>query len=1026
MVTGIDSLAQARIDRIELILRGSSFGLSEVLKLVPRFKQKRVLIVIDQFEELFRFADLDNRLGGSSRDAALRRDEATAFVGLLLATKATKMPLRIVITMRSDFIGDCSRYHGLPEAVTASQFLVPGLTRDERAAAICEPVREAGALIDMELVQKALNDTTEDPDQLPILQHLMMRCWQLACEEGVRASKITPTLTGHHYRAVGGAANALSVHATEILTELRERPKSSGIVPLDLVAKRLFQTLTDVDKSGRVVRRPQRLLDLLHCAVGVNASGNDLADSKVRRTVETVVRRFAEPSCSFLRASRVGDRDDSAIIDIGHEALIRRWDLLKGGSAVDWIREEQEDAEQYRGLVRIAKAGATIPPEELAAIEKWWNRAEPNRYWAARYDKTVIGRQGSDHFDNVLELLDRSRRNAALVEEQKRLQKRSESRRRIYRMATAVSILIAVSSGAVVWAQVRKYQAERDAEMARQNANLITAQAKLSSVRVLAFASDRVARPTGANGAGDAVALLLAKPDWLPNVFEYHQALFHSLLELRERRRITELSAQVSSLALSRDKRIVVGAGPSKGKLLLQFWATDTGRFIDSIELDGAGFPNVRWSPRGDRLFIGASPLSYILKPCSRSRLREYFSDACDQLTVDVLQQIGSAQNPAAQGVWSPDGSRILTGGFQREARLWSSADGKLLGVWNANERKFVEDRNAASQPAAGIAFSPDGEQIAIGSSAGEIFIVDAETLAVEKTLVPREPQAATAIFSLAFNPVDPNMLLSVAPRSVLLWDVASGHAESLPNGGATPFQGVFEPRGTFVATSSDDGALRLFPLESGRRSRAPIILRGHRAPTFALDVSETFLISGSNDRTIRFWDRYAPLSPRLTSDVPGVVEATMQQRDGVLFVTKGHSRVAVKLPEGVDEVRGSDISADGKFVLVVPREGAPIIYLKDQSGKELVRLRGPAEKWKSASFTKSDSAIVGVADDGRVYEWAFYSSLDDLRQTAAQKLPHLLTEGGRGPEDIRISPPQEVLCVLFGGEACRASSNSE
>ena len=56
--------------------------------------------------------------------------------------------MHVLLTMRSDFVGDCARFHGLPEAVSASQFLVPSLTRDRREAVIRGPLDKAGATIE--------------------------------------------------------------------------------------------------------------------------------------------------------------------------------------------------------------------------------------------------------------------------------------------------------------------------------------------------------------------------------------------------------------------------------------------------------------------------------------------------------------------------------------------------------------------------------------------------------------------------------------------------------------------------------------------------------------------------------------------------------------------------------------------------------------------------------------------------------------------------------------------------------------
>ena len=95
-----------------------------------------LLVVVDQFEELFRFR--------RSRQIDNSRDEAIAFVKLLLeATRQTALPIYVVLTMRSDFIGDCMEYPGLPEAVNNGQYLVPRMTRDELGRP--SPVRSRSA-----------------------------------------------------------------------------------------------------------------------------------------------------------------------------------------------------------------------------------------------------------------------------------------------------------------------------------------------------------------------------------------------------------------------------------------------------------------------------------------------------------------------------------------------------------------------------------------------------------------------------------------------------------------------------------------------------------------------------------------------------------------------------------------------------------------------------------------------------------------------------------------------------------------
>ena len=80
-----------------------------------------------------------------------------------------RLPVFVVLTMRSDYLGRSSQFRGLPEALNGSQYLVPRMRRDQLREAIEGPVGMAGARITPQLVARLLNETGDNPDQLPVL-----------------------------------------------------------------------------------------------------------------------------------------------------------------------------------------------------------------------------------------------------------------------------------------------------------------------------------------------------------------------------------------------------------------------------------------------------------------------------------------------------------------------------------------------------------------------------------------------------------------------------------------------------------------------------------------------------------------------------------------------------------------------------------------------------------------------------------------------------------------------------------------
>lgn len=125
-------------DLVDTTLRLGSLGLVDIFAQAHLPEGTQLLVVVDQFEELFRFRA---PAAGAARTAYGPREDAIAFVKLLLEARAqTKIPIHIVPTMRSDFLGDCAQFVGLAEAINEGQYLVPRLTRDEIRAAIAGPV----------------------------------------------------------------------------------------------------------------------------------------------------------------------------------------------------------------------------------------------------------------------------------------------------------------------------------------------------------------------------------------------------------------------------------------------------------------------------------------------------------------------------------------------------------------------------------------------------------------------------------------------------------------------------------------------------------------------------------------------------------------------------------------------------------------------------------------------------------------------------------------------------------------------
>lgn len=392
---------------IAATLGRGSLGLVDAVRQARLAEGEKVLVLVDQFEELFRFR--------AARAATNTGDEASAFVKLMIeAAQQRELSIYVVLTMRSDFLGDCAQFQGLPEAINDGQYLIPRMTRDDRRMAIVGPVGVSRAKMAEPLINRLLNDVGDNPDQLPILQHALMRTWDYWAAHRRDGEPIGL----EHYEAIGTMTEALSRHADEAWSELPDERSR-------LVAEKLFKSLTEKGADNREIRRPTRLSEI--------AAAAEATEAEVIATIDV----FRREGRSFLMPPVDVKLSSGTVIDISHESLIRNWVRLQ-----KWVEEEAQSARIYHRLAESAvlhregKEGLLADPALQIAIE-WREKEKPNRAWANHYHS---------EFDTAISFLDASRssRDSQLRAEQQRL-----ARQRKLRFALTLGLILVLALGGI-------------------------------------------------------------------------------------------------------------------------------------------------------------------------------------------------------------------------------------------------------------------------------------------------------------------------------------------------------------------------------------------------------------------------------------------------------------------------------------------------------------------------------------------------------------------------------------------------
>jgi energy-coupling factor transporter ATP-binding protein EcfA2 len=330
-----------------------------------------VLLLVDQFEELFRYGDY------------VGQQAAEAFIALLLhSAQNEEVPIYVVLTMRSEYLGNCALIPGLAERINQGLYLTPRMDRQSCREAIEGPANLFGFSIEPKLVNQILNDMasfapfergagaggagtgagatqlSRRADQLPLMQHLLNRLWTRA----EAAGDGPVVLTYADYVAVGGLEGALASHGQAVIDGLA--PDDRAAVPT------VFRALVSGRDAASAVRRAVPFAEL---------------EQEAGPAARKVVEAFRARSCNFLRPEAHVPLAPDTLIDISHESLIRQWGLLSG-----WTKAEADDGATWQRLIDRearwqADQGGLLTGRDLAVMEQWWDNDPPTADWTQRH-----------------------------------------------------------------------------------------------------------------------------------------------------------------------------------------------------------------------------------------------------------------------------------------------------------------------------------------------------------------------------------------------------------------------------------------------------------------------------------------------------------------------------------------------------------------------------------------------------------------------------------------------------------------
>jgi WD40 repeat protein len=960
---------------------------------------ENLMLIVDQFEELFRF-----RAGSLPRDGG---NTAALFVNLLLnAVDQHEVPIYVLITMRTDFLGECAQFRGLPEALNDCYYLVPRLTRLQQQEAIERPLQEQGVEIAPAVVQRLLNDSAEEPDQLPVLQHLLKRMW----ENWDGAERPISLLD---YDAVGGWTDAINREAEGVLNRFKN--EYAGI-------RRLFEWITERGTGGKPVRRPRPVTEC------VEVSGIS------RDRLAVIVRAFQERG--LLRPF---DKQGTSLIDLPHESVMWYWAQLGR-----WIAEEAEHAAQLRFLLQSAQRKVRLIGLALESARKLRSDWQTQKLRSLRY----VQEEDLDQIDRWLN-------------ESERLAKK-EKRWRFWTWGIAGAASVVLSALAI---QAWLTQRERDLAEARE----LSAWAALSLTDdperslILGLRAWKVGRAIvpglqqllheavleshvrrtlrgheapvwGIAWSPDGTKLATASEDKTAKVWEARSG--RQLLTLRGH------EASIWSIAWSPDGSKLATASDDK---TAKVWDASTGHTLLTLHGHQASARSIAWSPDGTRLATASFDNTGKVWEASTGRelltLRGHqgyvwaiawsrdgskLATASDDKTARVwnaktgnhLQTLTGHGEPLWSVAWSPDGRKLATASTDNTARVWEASTGHNLLTFSDHHDHVWS-----------VEWSPDGRKVASGSDDNTAKIWDAST---GQQLVTMHGHQGS-VWSVAWSPDGTKLATASDDNMAKVWEAGTGRELPILRGhGAFLRSIVWSPDGRKVATGSDDKSAKIWDASTGRQL---VTLKAHQGAVSSVGWSPdgSKLATASSDNTAKVWAADSGQELLTLRGHEGSVWSIAWSPDGSKLATAGWDKTAkvwdAHTGRALLQVHGHEASV---WSIAWSPDGSKLGTGSDDStartwdartGQKLQRMDGHQGSVWSVAWSPDSKKLATASWDKTVKVWDARSGREVLTLHAHEgpvysvawerQGKRLASAGGDGIAQLYVMDPNELLKVV-------------
>lgn len=919
--------------------------LNKLDEAISQLSGNSVILVVDQFEELFTFRSSE----GVQTDEDLKKDRQTReeFIKKML-TFAQRQ--KVVITMRADFLGECANYNNLKTQINNKKnfVLVGPMETKELAEVIQKQANAAGLRFEAGLNTLILAEVEQEPGAMPLLQYALKllyerRCGRWLCDED--------------YHNIGGVRKAIATIADNFYNSLKSEAEKEQVKNIFLRLTRLQQSLVPDDKP-KYMRKRVYLKDL--------SPNKD--DSQTVEEINKLLDRLAGAEARLLVKSGGGENQEDTV-EVAHEALMNYWPTFKA-----WWAENQVNLQLRESIQQVLSQWQETKDESLLMRGSQLEAAQE-----LLKQKDFLNDNEKDYVQASIE--------AQNYQKGKELEQ-------VIATHTAYSQLLFVSN----------QRLDALAELIKAGEKLqqglkISAAAEFSFLVTFGQILAEIDEINSFKAHEEYVSSVVFSPD--DQIIA--SASYDKTIKLwkRDGTLIQTLSGHennVMDLCFSPDGKLLASASLDD---TIKLWEKqDTlppqWKLVQTLAEHSAWVFAVKFSPKGNFIASGSMDNTVILWQCQDQGYLPYkiLQGHTDQVVGVAFspdgEMVASASEDKTIKLWTLEGELLKTlegheemvtsVSFADSQTLISSSKDKTIRLWEINGKQL--SRKSSKSIVKFITFSEDSQKIASANEDGTIvvwqkdesnyltklrtltghkdkvlavsFSSDSNTIvscSCDKTIKLWQGQGkfegySQKIISIDFSADSQMIAIASEDGTVKLWDNKGKLQQNLPTDQSEIVDVKFNPVNDTIATASKDGTVKLLSLK-GELLETKVIPsnEAHELRNISFSPDGTLMAIASNDGTVKLWHPGDDVIKVLQQHESGVNRVTFSpcgkkiasaSRDATVIVWNLDGTIYRTLKGHRSGVYDAEFSLDSQMMATFSEDGVKIWHLQESSPKPL------------------------------------------------------------------------------------------